>query len=168
MTPGVRWWPVLIVLAACTALPAVETVTLGDGTVVELEPAAEVEREEAAGRIALRSGDGLVVTLQELAVDERGVESRTVAVVAAAIAERVKLRERNGELVQSSCEVGGRPAECLDGWQERDGTRFARSGAVVQLGTRIVWLDVAGPQTRGAAVIERSRTVRASLRVRGS
>jgi hypothetical protein len=48
---------------------------------------------------------------------------------------------------------------------ERDGTRFARHGAVLEAGDRIVWIDVAGPNGAQSDVSDRARAVLESLRV---
>ena len=155
-----------LALAGCATRPMPELVNLADGTTVELSLGEECEREEADGRVALRGADGLVVTLQEVDAEHRETDGRRPRDVAAALALRMELGEREGELSHLPCRVGGLDGECISGWMVRDDARYARSGVVFQAGSRIVWLDVAGPQARVADVTARSQALRESLHVR--
>jgi hypothetical protein len=163
----------LILAASCTTqVPGspdhvgAEAVALPDGTRLTLDVGVEIRRDEQDGRVALHGVDGLVVTVQEVGVEDRESGERTPRDVAAALAERVELGEREGELEHHACRAGGVDAECLVGWMvSADGDRVARRGTLVRAGNRIVWIDVIGPEERAVDVDARARRVRESLAI---
>ncbi len=157
----------LISLTACNAGPlGNERWELEDGTVVELDLGEDSEREERHGNIRFRLASGVTVALQEIGRDDPLPEgTRTPRTVAMALARRVELGEREGNLSTYGCRAGQLRAECLVGWTSRDEERFARQGAVLEAGTRIVWIDVTGPVERAEAVRRRSNAILETIRV---
>ena len=83
--------------------------------------------------------------------------------VAAAIAERIELGERESELTHRPC-AAGINGECLEGWMTVDGARYARHGIVVQAGESIVWIDVSAPESAQAETAYIAAQVLSSLR----
>jgi hypothetical protein len=155
-----------VTLTACTAAPPPEAWALGDGTVLELDLGEDSTAEADDARVRYRLASGLTVSVQELARAERMPGGqRTVRSVTEALQSRLELGERPGSLVRTACAVSGVRAECLSGWMERDGTRFARHGAVFEAGDRIVWLDVAGPDEQRDQVSSAARRILNDLHV---
>ncbi|MCZ7678342.1 MAG: hypothetical protein M5U28_06040 [Sandaracinaceae bacterium] len=85
--------------------------------------------------------------------------------VARALVERVELGEREGELATHQCRLGQQHAECVTGWTVRGDRRFARHGALFEIGARIVWLDVAGPVDAQVDVSRKAREILESVRL---
>lgn len=159
-------------LLACAAVacepsgPYTERWELSDGSAIELDLGGPSEHEARDGKALYRLAGGVVVTVQELDRDARlPAGDRTPLSVARALVERVELGEREGELATHRCRVGQQHAECVTGWTVRGDRRFARHGAVFEIGARIVWLDVAGPIEVQADVARRATELRAGARL---
>lgn len=155
-----------LALAGCQGGVHTERWELPDGTAIELDLGEPAHREAADGRVRWRLDSGLTVTIQDLAGDERSPQGRrTARAVADALVERMELGERDGELSTYGCRAGGADAECVSGWMAHREQRFARRGAVLEAGARIVWIDVSAPIGRREEVERRSREILRSLRI---
>lgn len=137
-------WACLVIVSACASpgeQPAApRVITLPSGTTVTL-PAQVVGPEESDGdRIAIRGEDGVVWSVQAIP----NPAERPLDEVAIALAQRVELGEVEGELLHRPCSFGGHSAQCIDGWQlDASGRRAGRAGALVSIGTEVLWLSVA-------------------------
>ena len=139
----------VVALAGCEGQGVSESWQLSDSTGLQLDLGEPGQREVADGRVRWRLESGLTVTLQEIATDERMPEGRrTVRSVASALVARLELGEHDGELSTHRCRAGPVDAECVFGWMEYREQRFARRGAVLEAGQRVVWIDVSAPDER--------------------
>ncbi len=154
------------VVACESSGPYTERWELSDGSAIELDLGGPSEHEARDGKALYRLAGGVVVTVQELDRDARlPAGDRTPLSVARALVERVELGEREGELAIHGCRVGEHGAECVTGWTGRGDRRFARHGAVFEIGARIVWLDVAGPVDAQVDVSRKAREILESVRL---
>lgn len=156
----------VVALAGCEAPAVSESWQLSDSTGLEFDLGEPGQREVADGRVRWRLESGLTVTVQELAADDRMPEGRrTARSVADALTTRLELGEHNGELSTHRCRAGPVDAECVIGWMEYREQRFARCGAVLEAGQRIVWIDVSAPDERRDEVERRCGEILDSLTI---
>lgn len=149
-----------LAVAGCTSTPP-RVWTAPDGSSLQLELDAVSGVDEEEGRVRYRLESGLTVSLQAIDRDARlpGTD-RDPDNVAEALATRVELEGAGGELTATPCTVlSSAGARCVQGWMEHGGREHARSGAVFELGSQIVWLDVAGPRERADEVREAAAEV---------
>ena len=155
----------LLLLSACEAGSHPESWRLEDGTTIDVDLGEPAEREERDERVAYRLESGLTVALQQIPVEGGAAsQERTPRSVAQALADRLELGEREGELLHGDCHLAAVEAECLDGRMTLDGREHARHGAVFLTGDQIVWLDVSGPAGADERVRLRARSVLESIR----
>lgn len=155
--------------AACAEQPPPAEIAIPGGVIlIDEHPvgAAQVLEDRASYQLA----DGLRLSVQWMPAEDRETGTRTPRSVATAIAERVELGEREGEMAHHACRAGALDAECVGGWTVLDGVRYTRDGFVVAVEGSIVWLDVSlagehvGAPSDVAARIRRSFAFRASER----
>ena len=121
----------------------VAVVSLASGVSITLPIGAGVEEEVDGDRHAFRGDDGVVWSVQTIPPGAAGT-TRSLDEVAIALTHRVELGDVQGELTHRDCTFGGRPAQCIEGWQlGREGERVVRRGAIMAVGEEIVWVSVA-------------------------
>ncbi|MGE0789096.1 MAG: hypothetical protein AB7S26_25710 [Sandaracinaceae bacterium] len=160
----------LALLGACAPDPGPESFVLDAHTTLVVQLAGVEARRTEESRVAYTLGDQVHVAMQR--IDREGAlppDERTPTTVAEALVRRVELGDAEGELRIVPCAVPtssawSGTATCVGGWTAIDGTRFARTGSIFQVGQRIVWLDASGPDGREVALSEIATSALRSMR----